>query len=83
MLHFKRVSIVEIRSWVGAFFNELFAVGAVSGTALSFGLGLLCLVTPLLLGVIVGAIVSGDVGDAAARLMSAPSAATPSFASVY
>jgi len=41
------------------------------------------LVTPLLLGVIVGAIVSGRVGEASRRLSEASSAAPASFASVY
>jgi cytochrome d ubiquinol oxidase subunit II len=39
--------------------------------------------TPLLLGVIVGAIVSGEVGAAAMRLARAGETAPPSFASVY
>jgi cytochrome bd ubiquinol oxidase subunit II len=41
------------------------------------------IVTPLVLGVMVGAIVSGAVGDAAARLAHATAAAPPTFASVY
>jgi len=40
-------------------------------------------VTPLLLGVIVGAIVSGRVGEAASRLAGVDRAMRPSFASVY
>ena len=41
------------------------------------------LVTPLLLGTIVGAIVSGSAGAAASRVPSAPGAAAPSYASLY
>ena len=41
------------------------------------------IVTPLLLGTIVGAIASGTAGSAAARLPTTPGGATPSFASVY
>ena len=40
-------------------------------------------VTPLLLGMIVGAIVSGEAGAAAARLPTSTGAAAPSYASVY
>jgi cytochrome bd ubiquinol oxidase subunit II len=40
-------------------------------------------VTPLLLGIIVGAIVSGAAGAAATRVPAAPGAAMPSYASVY
>ena len=41
------------------------------------------IVTPVLLGTIVGAVASGAAGAAAARLPTAIGAATPSFASVY
>ena len=40
-------------------------------------------VTPLLLGTIVGAIVSGAAGAAAARVPTVPGAAAPSYASLY
>ena len=40
-------------------------------------------VTPLLLGMIVGSIVSGAAGTAAARLPASPGAAAPSYASLY
>jgi cytochrome bd ubiquinol oxidase subunit II len=39
--------------------------------------------TPVLLGTIVGAIVSGNAGAAAARLPATPGAAAPSYVSVY
>jgi cytochrome bd ubiquinol oxidase subunit II len=40
-------------------------------------------ITPLLLGMIVGAIASGAAGAAAARVPTAPGATAPSYASVY
>ena len=40
-------------------------------------------VTPLVLGMIVGAIVSGEAGTAAARVPTSPGAVAPSYVSVY
>jgi cytochrome d ubiquinol oxidase subunit II len=40
-------------------------------------------VTPLLLGIIVGSIVSGTAGSAAARVPTVPGAASPSYVSLY